>query len=172
MSFKKWYNKIKKEAPERLKKYRNAKQKRYRAKKKAEKKEQETQEINKQYKEGNINFGIEFDVPTPMNWQEYKQKNPNCSFWEDYVKYKISLLKPRVDKIVTSEEAKLSEIESIKRDYMKLSLYGKVNPEQPDLGMNFFGEEKTDRDIIAEKNRATRTRIKEILDEQGDKPYY
>ena len=132
---------------------------------KIEKKKQETQEINGQYKQGNLNYGVKMAVPTPMNWEQYKKENPNCIFW-DYLEYKMSLNKPRIPRIMLNE----TKVNNYKREKM-LNVLTKMEGNDPykvNLGFNFFHpeQEKSDADLIIEREQRTKNQINAIHKQQ------
>lgn len=136
-----------------------------RRKLKLEKKQQETQEINEQFKAGNLNYGIKFEAPEALSWEEFKKQNPTCDFW-DYLDYKRSLKTPEIEKLELQEQKF--------RDYKHEKMMNAItkiegnNPNKVQLGFNFFHpeQEKSDCDLILEREQRMKDKIANILKQQ------
>jgi hypothetical protein len=157
-NFKAWTQKLRKENPEKLKQLNREKKRRWRAKKKAEKRQKEAQEVEAQFKAGNLNYGMGLGVPKAMSWHEFKQKYPKCDFW-DFIDYKRSLKKPKIEKV---------QVETQNQNLKAEKVYREIEGELPNTvqtGFNFFHpeQEKSDLDLEHEKQALMDRHVADIM---------
>lgn len=149
---------MKKDNPEKLKEYRNKKQQRYREKKKAEKRHKEALEIDRQFKAGNLNYGIKLEAPKGLSWQEWKKENPQGDFW-DFLDYRRTLRTPEVEKLEMQSQEDM-DYKRMKAEKIAHKIEGTLKSDIQ-LGVNIWHPEaeRTDLDIAIEKEN----RMKAII---------
>lgn len=164
MGFKEWYQRMKKENPEKLKEYRNKKQQRYRNKKKIEKRHKEASEINAQFKAGNLNVGIKLEAPKAISWKEFKNQHPDSDFW-DFMDYKKSLRKPEIEKIELQSQ-KNNDYKRAMLNQVIMKMEGGELPDHVQTGFNFYGSEvkRTTLDTITEKENKIKAIIRQYYE--------
>jgi hypothetical protein len=162
MGFKEWYQRMKKDNPEKLKEYRNKKQQRYRNKKKHEKKQKENEEAKEQFKAGNLNYGIKLEAPKGLTLTEYLKKYPESDFW-DYVDYKKQFVTPEIEKIQVQAE-KDYDYKREKAEKIYQLIEGHNLSDKAQTGFNFWhpSEGKSDLQLAQEKENKIKNIIKQF----------